>query len=127
LFNRDQWTTRGLVLEDYMVETNVTTQRYSDLMHDILAGQASSHPPAALAASSSPSSSSSLLLVMIDTEGFDCSIILGISSSSAFFPRFLLFEHNQCGKEPLEQTIQHLHTMGYQLTTHAENMLAWRS
>jgi hypothetical protein len=36
------------------------------------------------------------LLILIDTEGFDCDIIKGISSTSSFVPKFLVFEYQSC-------------------------------
>lgn len=118
LFNRNQWTMRGLVLEDYMVQTNVTIKSYSHLMHDLMGQEEVVHPES--------KNHKSLLMVLIDTEGLDCSIILGISKSTPFLPRFLLFEHKQCDDQQKQQTFQHLQGMGYQLMDHQEDTLAWR-
>jgi hypothetical protein len=81
---------------------------------------------ASASSSSSPLPSSSLLMVLIDTEGFDCSIILGIGTDSRYLPQFLLFEQTQCDKDQKRQTLAHLHSMGYQHKNERENILAWR-
>ncbi|KAL7535189.1 hypothetical protein ACHAWF_005081, partial [Thalassiosira exigua] len=88
MFNEGQFKRRGLNVWDYIVETNVTTKRYSELMQDIMMHNFSSS-----ATVPAP------VLVLIDTEGFDCNIVLGISSNSAFLPPYLIYESHQCGQK----------------------------
>jgi hypothetical protein len=72
-------------MEDYIVQTNVTTKGYSELMQDV--------------AVKSDEKGNGLLFVLIDTEGFDCDIILGISPDSSYLPDFLVYEHKQCKRK----------------------------
>jgi hypothetical protein len=95
-FNRHVFTRLGLHLEDYIVEMNVATKSFSKLMQEALVGDENERP----------------LLVLIDTEGFDCNIIKGISLSSPYLPQYLLFEHKQCDKEG---AYEYLKKLGYEL------------
>jgi hypothetical protein len=54
---------------------------------------------------------STLFLVHIDTEGYDCRIVAGMSPDSPYQPKFLLFKHKQLG-EFYAATAQ-LASMGY--------------
>mmetsp|Transcript_131 Transcript_131/g.247 ORF Transcript_131/g.247 Transcript_131/m.247 type:complete len:174 (+) Transcript_131:52-573(+) len=89
----------GLDANDYIIETNVTTTSYSDLMKHVLPvpaeGKSQTEEP---------------LLVLVDTEGFDCNVVEGISPDSPFLPKFIVFEHIHCNYAP---TNKHLHDMGY--------------
>lgn len=97
--NAGQFRKRGLNVNDYVVKTNVTTKRYSDLMQEIIT--APQQPPT---------------LVLIDTEGFDCDIILGISSTSSYWPKYLIYEHVNCARGKRQQTEAYLTQLGYTLT-----------
>ena len=98
---------KGLKLEDYVVDTNVTVYTYSGLMKIATGGQAPH-------------------LVLIDTEGFDCNIILGISKTSNYLPPYLIFEHKHCGgkKQP---TFDYLSELGYGFVKSTENAIAIRN
>ena len=97
--NKFVWDRLGLQMEDYVVEEHVTTKRYSDLMRDILEGTHVEAP----------------FFVLIDTEGFDCDIILGMGRDTPYLPKYLVFEDNQCGdKKPLAD--QYLKELGYEVT-----------
>ena len=61
------------------------------------------------------------LLVLIDTEGFDCSIVNGISLSSPYLPKYLVFESKQC---EYQASLDHLQSMGYETSTMGENVVA---
>jgi len=103
LYNRQFFEYRGLAVEDYIVETQVDALSYSALMKRIMsAGTTDSNntkrPP---------------FLVLIDTEGWDCDIILGIAESSNYWPPYMMFETNQCGDGKLQQTFAYLRKMGY--------------
>lgn len=93
LFNKGLFERKGLKLEDYVVDSNVTVYPYSELMNIATGGQAPH-------------------LVLIDTEGFDCNIILGIYETSNYLPHYLIFEKHQCGgmKQP---TFDYLRELGY--------------
>ena len=67
LHSEDQFVKRGLDVNDYIVETNVSTASFSDLIKGSL------HMEKNKNRKQGP------LLVLIDTEGFDCTIIEGIS------------------------------------------------
>jgi hypothetical protein len=99
LFNANQWTQRGLDVNDYIVQTNVTAYRFSSLMEKIMDGRPADP-----------------VLVMIDTEGFDCPILQGIAPESKFRPKFILFEHKQC-RERQGPTFRHLQNLGYHVET----------
>jgi hypothetical protein len=112
MFNRGVFRRNGLTVLDYIVETNVTVKRYSDLMKEVVGKDP--HVP---------------LLVLIDTEGFDCNIVNGISSASPFLPRYLVFEHKQCTRDALKQVWEHLEFMQYNVTkaTDGDNVVAVRT
>merc|ERR1712241_464746 len=57
----------------------------------------------------------SVTLVLIDTEGFDCNIVNGISFSSPFLPEYLIFETAHCKEESLQMAWDRLEEMGYTL------------
>jgi FkbM family methyltransferase len=108
MFNERLWTRKGLNVHDYIVETNVTALRYSSLMRDHVDEK---HPP---------------LFVLIDTEGFDCKIVLGMSNTSDYLPPFLVYEHKQCGDDKWP-AVEHLHSMNYTVTqVDAENTFAYK-
>jgi len=86
-FNAGVFRRKGLVFEDYVVVTNVTTLPFSKLMEQVLNGVEGNSKKATIEAP---------LLVLLDTEMLDCDIIKGISPSSTFIPKYLVFEHKQC-------------------------------
>ncbi|KAL3907784.1 MAG: hypothetical protein SGILL_008734 [Bacillariaceae sp.] len=89
------WKKENLTVADYIVETNVTALRYSNLMQGHVD---ETQPP---------------LFVLIDTEGFDCKIVLGMSNTSAYLPQYLLYEHVHCAKGEKEMAVAHLQNMDY--------------
>jgi hypothetical protein len=112
-FNRRVWTRLGLNMMDYVVQENVTTRRYTDLMKDmVFQGR---------------QDTSSLALVLIDTEGFDCHIVNGISPDSSYLPKFLVFEHKQCHPGDLQTATKHLESMGYTLEKLSEDFVAYKN
>ena len=99
----------GLDIDDYIVETTVTTVQFSDLMKQVLVPV------------DGESQAEGAFLVLIDTEGFDCNIVEGISTKSQFLPKYLVFEHKHCDWGP---TTKHLHSMGYTTTMLGANIFA---
>ena len=128
-FNKHVFRKKGLKMGDYVVKTKVPSSSYSELIGEIMKANYTANDTAteALAspsvASSWLTSSSSTrtptvqkpLFVLIDTEGFDCKILCGISKTSPFWPPFLIYEHTQCSKPAKKQTRQRLMDMGYRL------------
>ena len=112
LTNEREFTRRGLDVNDYIVEIEVDTKSYSNLMQKVLHGGYNSQQAP--------------LLVLIDTEGFDCNIIKGISTSSPYLPKYLVYEHKSCDRADYQEAIEHLKSMGYDLLQSGENMLAAR-
>lgn len=108
LSNEKVFSSRGLNVNDYIIETKVPTKKFSILMDEILRSSVDGH-------------NSSPFLVLIDTEGFDCDIVQGISFHSKFLPKFLVFEINQCPKEKYEKTKKHLEQLGYMISKKREN------
>jgi hypothetical protein len=104
LYNKRIFEERGLDVNDYIIETKIKSMRYTDLMREAMGKQSSARP----------------LLVLIDTELFDCDIINGIDPSSAYLPKYLLFEH-KCDHQ---ETYRHLEAMGYSLYRSADNTVA---
>ena len=110
----------GLRIADYMVEVNVTTKSYSHLMQDIwgelnLGTPTPTDPP---------------LFVMMDAEGFDCDILVGIDANSKYWPSFLVFEHAHCKRRPYFKVIEKLEKLGYTLykqPKRGQNTLAIRN
>ena len=98
LFNRRQFSKIGLNVNDYIVETKVQTKQFSILMSE------------ALGNTTTP------FLVLIDTEGFDCDIVQGISLNSTYLPKFLVFEVKQCKEKYDKETKEHLEKLGYMMT-----------
>jgi len=112
LRNKNQFVKRGLDINDYIVETNVSTVSFSDLMKE------------AMRTENNKNKKQEPLLVLIDTEGFDCAIIEGISPSSSFLPKYLVFEHKICKRK---ETFEHLQSMGYSYHISGENTVAIRN
>jgi len=111
LYNKRIFSKNGLNVHDYIVETNVTSVRYSDLVQEAF-GDKGKDP----------------FLVLIDTEGFDCKIILGIGKDSPFLPQFMIFEHKGCPKEDLNRALPYLQSLGYTVQqADGDNMVAWKS
>jgi len=104
--NRRQFRNRGLNMDDYIVEINVTTTSYTDLMKEI--------------------SNQAPLLVLIDTEAFDCKIINGIDRNSPFLPKYLIYESAWCGRVTATETMKYLTSLGYQVkkTKNTQNTMA---
>ncbi|GFH50741.1 predicted protein [Chaetoceros tenuissimus] len=103
LFNRRQFRKVGLNVNDYIVKTKVQTKPFSALMAEVI-GNATSEQH------------STPFLVLIDTEGFDCDIVQGISFDSKYLPKFLVFEVKQCREKYTKETKGHLEKLGYTLT-----------
>jgi hypothetical protein len=90
-------------VNDYIVETKFQTKPFSALMAEVI-GNATSEQH------------STPFLVLIDTEGFDCDIVQGISFDSKYLPKFLVFEVKQCREKYTKETKGHLEKLGYTLT-----------
>mmetsp|Transcript_18351 Transcript_18351/g.25247 ORF Transcript_18351/g.25247 Transcript_18351/m.25247 type:complete len:368 (-) Transcript_18351:129-1232(-) len=108
--NKRVFDKRGLKFEDYVVDVNVTAYTFSELMEIATGGQAPN-------------------LVLIDTEGFDCPIILGISKLSNYLPPYLIFEESQCG-DKRQPTFDYLGELCYgfvQKIQSTQNAIAIRS
>mmetsp|Transcript_28040 Transcript_28040/g.32685 ORF Transcript_28040/g.32685 Transcript_28040/m.32685 type:complete len:363 (-) Transcript_28040:87-1175(-) len=118
LFNKNAFRSKGLDYKDYVVKTNVTALRFSELMKDIMYGQEEKEE----------NNDETPFLLLIDTEGFDCDILLGIMPDSKYLPQFLVFEHHQCGREKKDSTYEYLQKLGYNVTqTDSQNTVAYRS
>lgn len=87
-FNARQFTKRGLRMQDYVVQTNVTV--FINNTYSQLTTQTPTPTPP--------------VLVLIDTEGWDCSIILGMAQDSPYLAQFLIFEHHQCKPAVRQET-----------------------
>mmetsp|Transcript_8781 Transcript_8781/g.24315 ORF Transcript_8781/g.24315 Transcript_8781/m.24315 type:complete len:408 (-) Transcript_8781:330-1553(-) len=128
-FNRPVWLKMGLRLKDYIVQTNVTSLRYSDLVRNVTAREGGT-----------TQDDDELALVLIDTEGLDCEIVAGMNKNNnrdndnpRRLPRFLVFEQNQCGKPQRDAAVQALTSsrpggMGYKGLKHpsSKNFVATR-
>lgn len=79
---------RKLNIRNYIVETEIPVLSLSDLLTE------------------------NTLFVLVDTEGFDCNIILG----SRILPRFLQYEVMHCKKDKKEAAEQYLKEKGYNLS-----------
>ena len=65
----------------------------------------------------------SVALVLIDTEGFDCDIVLSLNLTKAFKPRMLVFEHKVCPSKRIS-AVRHLTQAGYTAVFDDENVFA---
>jgi len=103
----------GLDMKDYVVETSVPTKSYIDLLSQIQEPYATNEASEGIPP----------LLVLIDTEGFDCDIVEGISPSSPLLPAYLIFERKHCDSDA---AVKHVESMGYVTHTHRmkENVIA---
>mmetsp|Transcript_11140 Transcript_11140/g.20854 ORF Transcript_11140/g.20854 Transcript_11140/m.20854 type:complete len:419 (+) Transcript_11140:181-1437(+) len=91
----------GLDLNDYVVETVVKVKGFTELVKEAVGDdEDKSEPP------------HGPLVVMIDTEGLDCKIVNGISASSKYLPKYLVFEISHCDYKP---SVEHLKNMGYDI------------
>jgi len=82
------FTKKGLSLKDYIVETPIPVLSLSGLVTD------------------------HTLFALVDTEGFDCNIILG----TQILPRFLMYEVLHCSKEKKEAAAKYLGSKGFTLS-----------
>jgi hypothetical protein len=114
---RPKYRDKGLKFYDYIVETPVVTKSLSSVIKESLQ----------LNDKKDSGTDMKAHLVLIDTEGFDCKIIKGISPSSKFLPEFLIFENMNCKKEEISEAEVHLIKMGYQIFHHVENTVAIKS
>lgn len=89
----------GLDINNYIVEANVTAKSYSTIMAEIM-GEPSGKPDPPV-------------FVMIDTEGFDCDILLGIAEDSPYWPEFLIFEHAHCRPVAYKKVKEKMERLGY--------------
>ena len=80
------WKALGLDIKDYIVENQIRTIRFSELVGDL----------------------GNTLFVMIDTEGLDCDIVSAIPRDA--MPPYLLFEKKHCDSKNAQQ---HLKDMGF--------------
>lgn len=110
---RKAFEDNGLNINDYIVKTSVTVKSYTGLMEEIVQVQTE------IKAETAP------LLVLIDTEGFDCSIINSISSSSPYLPKHLVFE-NLCDTNELNVSEKRVKDLGYILQRKGKNHYAVR-
>ena len=142
LFNRNVFRQQGLNVDDYIVPTVVTTMTYSNLVNHITTQFNSNDDVPDVAPTTTVGTQLPPLLVLIDTEGYDCMIIQGLSaegidssSSSTILPQFIIFESHQCkggsnGAGPKvvrEETHQYLEsTLGYTVykMAHSQNSVA---
>lgn len=90
-------------MNDYIVETEVQTKPFSVLMAEVMGNIIREQH-------------STPFMVLIDTEGFDCDIVQGISLHSKYLPKFLVFEVKQCREKYAKETKGHLEKLGYTLT-----------
>jgi hypothetical protein len=106
----------NLDIDDYIEEINVDGRS----MTQLVAEQTALYSPAGTPIQPP-------MMVLIDTEGFDCQIILGIAEDSPYWPQYLLYEFKHCAKDDLEQARKKLEGMGYGIITiDKENDLAIR-
>merc|ERR1712194_279891 len=106
-FNQGQWNKIGLKMMDYVVKTKVKILHYTKLMRDTCEDQ-------------------SPFLLLIDTEGYDCDILLGISPDSMYIPKFLVFESHQC-KNKMDLVHAHLQQMNFTVVgSFGQNTVAYR-
>lgn len=111
-WNEHVFRRRGLDPKNYYNKINVTAVRFSDLMADIM-GNKGEAP----------------YLMLVDTQGMDCKIILGISKNSPYLPQYLIYENNMCTNHDQNATKQDLERLGYNVTVHKreQNAFAFRS
>lgn len=107
LFNAGVFRRKGLNMQDYIVKIKVDAKGFSELIKDVM-GEDHGRP----------------LIVLIDTEGFDCDIVNGISPTSSYLPKYLIFEIKQCRSKYKETSKNHLESMGYETFETKENAVA---
>ena len=96
---------RGLVLEDYVIESKIRVLSMTRLLKEHNIPQEGA------------------MLVLIDTEGFDCDIVLSLNLAKAFKPRMLVFEHKVCPSKRIS-AVRHLTQAGYTAVFDDENVFA---
>ena len=101
LKNKGLFDKKGLDVEDFIVETKVPLKTIDNLMeevNDILGNGDSIAEP---------------LILMIDAEGNDCDIVLGMPLSSKKLPHYILFERNCHDDDKGDRAIKHLTSVGF--------------
>ena len=114
LLQEKEFSGRGLNIDDYIVKTNVTTKSFSSIMAEVTNRSINTKKKATASSHQKP------FLTLIDTEGFDCDIVLGISPDSKYLPKFIVFEVKNC-IEKWEDVRTHLEKIGYDLMKMDEN------
>jgi hypothetical protein len=133
--NEHVWKRLGLKMKDYVVQVNVTTKGYSELMREIIGGGGGGGRGGdtslvgigvAAAGGGGGGIAPPPVLVLIDTEGFDCDIVRCIPPTSPYLPQFMIFEKKQC-YEKLPGTYAHMKQMGYSWKQTSENAFLVRN
>ena len=114
LLQQKEFSRRGLNIDDYIVETNVTTKSFSSIMSEVMNNSSRTKKKVIESSKQQP------FLVLIDTEGFDCDIVLGISPNSKYLPKFIVFEVKNC-IDKWNDVQNHLEGIGYDLMKMDEN------
>lgn len=73
-----EFSGRGLNIDDYNVGTNVTTKSFSSIMMKVIDRSMNTKKKAIASSHQKP------FLMLIDTEGYECDIVLGISPDSKY-------------------------------------------
>ena len=105
-FLHREFSRQGLLLQDYLVESDVRVLTMPRLLKEHNIPQ------------------ESVALVLIDTEGFDCDIVLSLNLTKAFKPRMLVFEHKICPSKRRDAALSHLAQAGYTTAFDNENTFA---
>ncbi|GFH58521.1 hypothetical protein CTEN210_14997 [Chaetoceros tenuissimus] len=116
LLQKKEFSDRGLNIDDYIVETNVATKSFSGIMADVMDHSMNNKKRVAASSNQKP------FLTLIDTEGYDCDIVLGISPDSKYLPKFIVFEVKNCINK-WNDVQSHLEGIGYDLMKMDENAI----
>ncbi|GFH58519.1 hypothetical protein CTEN210_14995 [Chaetoceros tenuissimus] len=119
-FHKKRFERMGLDMYDYVVKTNVTTKSFSSIMADVMDRSIMNSKKKTI-----ESSKQQPFLALIDTEGFDCDIVLGISPDSKYLPKFIVFEVKSCLNQYMSHVRKHLERIGYNVArVNHENAVA---
>merc|ERR1719491_230561 len=100
--NQRWFRKNGLNIFDYVNEISIPATRYSDLMANIMEND-----------ERAPN------IPLIDAQGMDCNILLGISEDSHFLPDYIIYEDTMCDHAAIgttDRTKVYLESLGYNVT-----------
>ena len=102
--NSGIWKKKGLNYKDYVKEIHVASKRFSELVSEVVHNKLGVQKQ----------NNNRPLLILMDTEGYDCAILSGLSNEHAsMMPHFFIYEIKNCVVDSLQSGLTNLDKLGY--------------